>query len=76
MPTEKTLIDAARRLARRIKSISICEICQIRRATDVHHVDEDPFNNSRGNLMGLCPKCHKALHIQRNSRGQFAKVIA
>lgn len=27
-------------------------------ATDVDHVDGDPTNNTRANLMGLCHECH------------------
>lgn len=27
-------------------------------ATEVHHMDDDPTNNDRGNLVGLCKPCH------------------
>ena len=27
-------------------------------ATDVDHVDNDPANNARSNLVGLCHRCH------------------
>lgn len=27
-------------------------------ATEVHHIDDDPTNNDRSNLVGLCKPCH------------------
>ena len=37
-------------------------------ATVVHHIDEDARNNERGNLVGLCDDCHKAVHRRAVSR--------
>ena len=31
-------------------------------ATDVHHVDGNSANNSIGNLIALCWRCHRAAH--------------
>lgn len=30
----------------------------------VHHRDENPSNNSPGNLETLCPSCHKLAHLR------------
>ena len=35
----------------------LCQHCQLP-ATDVDHVDNDPSNNDRDNLQGLCHGCH------------------
>ena len=40
-----------------------CELCD--RNCDklhVHHLDGNPENNNRNNLMVLCMGCHKAIH--------------
>ena len=34
-----------------------CAICAKERP-QVHHIDEDPSNNDRLNLIPLCPNCH------------------
>lgn len=39
-----------------------CEICQKRKATDVHHKDENHKNNKPDNLQNLCKKCHAEIH--------------
>jgi hypothetical protein len=40
----------------------LCRRCQrvgkLTPATDVDHIDNDPTNNERGNLQGLCHECH------------------
>ena len=39
-----------------------CEICNFDKVVDLHHLDENNKNNSRDNLIGLCPNHHKMLH--------------
>ena len=45
-----------------LRDAPLCEHCRRRglvvTATDVDHVDRDPSNNSRTNLMSLCHRCH------------------
>jgi 5-methylcytosine-specific restriction endonuclease McrA len=36
----------------------LCAHCHTAEATDVDHVDNDPSNNARENLAGLCHECH------------------
>lgn len=39
-----------------------CEACGAIGKLHVHHMDEDPFNNSPSNLRTLCPRCHRRSH--------------
>lgn len=42
-----------------------CEICGYNEHSfcmDIHHIDEDPRNNSLDNLSLLCAMCHRKLH--------------
>lgn len=45
-----------------------CQICKVNfsgkfsRYLDVHHIDENKFNNSEDNLICLCKGCHTLLH--------------
>ena len=36
----------------------LCAACKTEMATDVDHIDDDPTNNDRDNLQGLCHECH------------------
>ena len=36
----------------------ICAMCETAPATDCDHRDNDPTNNDRDNLQGLCHECH------------------
>ena len=44
----------------------LCSMCEaegvIRKATLVHHVDENPRNNKWDNLTGLCNEHHEIIH--------------
>jgi ribosomal protein L37E len=39
-----------------------CIICGFDKIVDLHHLDENKKNNSKQNLIGLCPNHHKMLH--------------
>lgn len=39
-----------------------CEICGTTEGLHVHHVDENPRNNTPSNLRTLCPSCHRRCH--------------
>src|SRR5699024_6084080 len=42
-----------------------CEVCQSIKNLDVHHKDENPYNNSLENLQLLCRGCHIRTHRAR-----------
>jgi ribosomal protein L37E len=39
-----------------------CIICGFDKVVELHHLDENKKNNSKENLIGLCPNHHKMLH--------------
>lgn len=39
-----------------------CSLCGFNKIVELHHIDENRKNNSRENLVGLCPNHHKMLH--------------
>jgi predicted nucleic-acid-binding Zn-ribbon protein len=39
-----------------------CIICGFDKVVDLHHLDENRENNSKENLVGLCPNHHKMVH--------------
>jgi len=47
-----------------------CVSCSFNKIVDVHHIDENNKNNSKSNLIGLCPNCHKLIHM-----GQYRQEI-
>lgn len=52
----------AHRWARLIKEKSHCEICGTTKNLDVHHIDKNPNNNRKENLIVLCRSCHIRIH--------------
>jgi len=57
-----------------LHEIGECERCGFTGCTEIlelHHVDRNPRNNSRNNLMLLCPNCHSIDHFIAKD-GQFA----
>lgn len=44
-----------------------CLICGFDKVVDIHHLDENRKNNSRDNLIGLCPNHHQMLHNEKYS---------
>ena len=52
--------------ARRINNLFLhkdkCELCGKTGKLDIHHIDENPNNNSLDNLMCLCRSCHMKIH--------------
>jgi len=39
-----------------------CVICGFDKIVDLHHLDHNNKNNSRDNMLGVCPNHHKMLH--------------
>ena len=49
-----------------------CCICHVRgKSIQIHHIDEDPSNNTFENLAVLCHECHNEAHIE----GGFAQKL-
>lgn len=46
--------------ARRIAEDPVCQHCREAWATDLHHVDGNPFNRDPANLLMVCERCHHA----------------
>jgi len=41
-----------------LKLHPICQRCEDRFATDLHHKDGNPFNRAESNLEAVCEGCH------------------
>lgn len=40
-----------------------CYVCKFQaKNNDVHHINENPFDNGSHNLIPLCKRCHKLVH--------------
>ena len=53
--------NAGRKVAKELYPIddnAICEICEVRKATDHHHIDTNTHNNEMNNVKKLCRSCH------------------
>lgn len=71
MKTRKKL-SSAEAAAILVASDGTCCVCQDeRRKVVIHHLDENPANNSPGNLAVLCSYCHSEIHT---SGGHFRKL--
>lgn len=42
-----------------------CAICGFDKFVALHHLDQNKKNNSKGNLIGLCPNHHQMLHTAK-----------
>ena len=52
-----------RETARKLKALcTSCEVCNDTHRLEVHHIDENPSNNTIENLLKLCHTCHKKVH--------------
>lgn len=51
-----------------------CVLCGFDKVVDLHHLDENKKNNSKENLVGLCPNHHKMFH-NFNYRKEVQEVL-
>lgn len=42
-----------------------CILCEFDKFVALHHLDQDKNNNSKENLVGLCPNHHQMLHTMK-----------
>lgn len=57
--------------------ISNCQICMLESDSlgyserlETHHIDDEPTNNNKSNLMVVCTSCHSLIHHERVYRYQ------
>lgn len=65
-------ISFARRQSRKHLKTE-CETCKTGEGLQIHHRDEDPFNNSPENLQTLCGACHTRWHWQNGKKPSIQK---
>lgn len=65
-----SISGAYARVLRNVDKKGICSICGKKGETEIHHIDKNPRNNNKDNLIELCIKCHNAEH-----NGAVVKVI-
>jgi hypothetical protein len=46
--------------------ISQCQICGNKKTTVIHHINGNPYDNSKKNLCVLCYFCHNSIHDTLN----------
>ena len=51
-----------------------CAVCDFDKFVALHHLDQDRTNNSRENLIGLCPNHHQMLHTQKYREEVFQEL--
>ncbi|MDP4012715.1 MAG: hypothetical protein Q8R00_03875 [Candidatus Nanoarchaeia archaeon] len=42
-----------------------CDNCNFSKIVNIHHLDGNTRNNDRKNVVGLCPNCHKMIHMYK-----------
>jgi hypothetical protein len=40
-----------------------CLICNFNKVVELHHLDKNRKNNSKENMIGLCPNHHRMIHL-------------
>ena len=40
-----------------------CDCCGFSKIVQIHHLDGNTKNNNRKNVVGLCPNCHRMIHM-------------
>lgn len=43
-----------------------CDNCGFSKIVNIHHLDGNTRNNDRKNVVGLCPNCHKMIHMYKH----------
>ena len=51
-----------------------CTLCKFDKVIELHHLDDNRKNNSRKNLIGLCPNQHKMIHNYKFRKKFFRKL--
>lgn len=48
----------------KLEGLAHCFFCNKSKKLLIHHIDGNPYNNTRKNLMILCYSCHLKLHAK------------
>ena len=43
----------------------ICESCWEKQTEEIHHIDKNPYNNLKENLLAVCISCHHKIHWEQ-----------
>lgn len=66
--TRKTVSKSMHHKRARKFIMDFCETCRTDENLAVHHIDNDPTNNERSNLMTLCGSCHTHWHWEHGKK--------
>ncbi len=53
-----------------IRSDTVCEWCGSKRLLQRHHIDRNPSNNDKSNVVILCQDCHTKTHVEHGDWGR------
>ena len=57
-----------------------CSLCGIKTSLEIHHIDNNPFNNDKENLQVVCSHHHKKVQIRKSQRKEqdyeFDKIVS
>jgi DNA-directed RNA polymerase subunit F len=51
-----------------------CILCKWDISVDVHHIDENEDNNTKDNLVPLCPNHHRMIHMKKHKKTIQEKI--
>ena len=54
---------------------SKCSICGFSHLVDIHHKDHNKSNNTKENLVVLCPNCHMLVHKKKMNLIQIKELM-
>lgn len=77
-PDRKSRVSLSRKLKDEIieRCENICENCHKSNVQNIHHIDENPNNNTHRNLLGVCYSCHMYLHHgDKEEKKEFIKKL-
>jgi len=71
---DKAKPNAGRLRAQKLFPDQPCEKCATTKQIHRHHIDRNPLNNIKSNIMFLCNSCHQTLHMQEDGSSFFLTI--